>query len=108
MKLPKASAALVPISGNNLIACLKNSSINSPEPPIAAPIKPKAVPTMVKPAPAAIQPTPSNAIAPAKPNNDGIIGVNTKPAKPRTVNAPANANNIIPTPARFMLPSNIN
>ena len=85
-----------------MISCLRNSITNNPEPPTATPIAANPVPIIVRPAPHATAPSPSKAIAPAKPNSVGTTGVNINPANPNTVNAPANANNAIPTPSRLI------
>ena len=97
IRLVIASAILVPNVGNNPNNCLINSSIANPLPATAAPTKPRPVPNANIPAPINAHEALNNAIAPANAINVGTTGDNTKPATPITVNAPANANNPIPT-----------
>ena len=96
-----ASANLVPNVGNKFKSCLINSSIANPLPAAAAPTNVKPVPNANKPAPIKAQDKLNKDIAPANAINVGTTGVNRRPATPITVNAPANANNPVPTCCRL-------
>ena len=66
------------------------------------------MPAKNRPAPRAATPTPRSNIAAPNNNIAGITGVNKAAATPNTKNAPANANNAIPTPSKLIPESNIN